>query len=188
MGTSVNQSSPNTLNWNAAHAGFRDKSVPISRVVTEVWRAATNQHSGDIARLLSAPVVARLGQLAAEAKTSLDLARRSSSVIAESKQSSLASDIGRRAAIQSVSAEDRISAYAQRVFAEATAYLVSRDLPGFVGSGRAKTVADSLEFKSALISHVSELARTVPVPKSLSAENWAAHVSRVLNTLRGQKR
>lgn len=188
MGTSVNQSSPNTLNWNAAHAGYRDKNVPISRIVTEIWRAASNQPSGNISQLLARPVIARLGQLVAEAKTPGDLARKSANLIAESKESSLASDIGRRAAVQSVLAESPIDSYSERVFAEATAYLVSRDLPGFVGLGRTRNVADSLELSLAIVRRASELARSIPVPKKLDAESWSHHVEAVLTTLSGRKR
>ena len=188
MGTSVNQSSPRTLNWNAVQAGYRDKDVPIARLLTEIWRAASNQPSGNISELLARPVIASIGQLVAEAKTSEDLARKSAYVIAHSKESSLASDIARRAAIQSVVAPNPIGSFAERVFAEATAYLVSRDLPGFVGTGRAKNVADSLELKSAIVNRASEVARSVPVPKSLNAESWSHHVVTVLTTLSGRKR
>jgi hypothetical protein len=187
VGTSVNQASPNTLSWAAAQAGYRDAEVPIFRVASEVWRAALNQESGNIAQQLAQPIIARLGNLAVDARSAADASRETAFAIAQSKESSLATDIARRAAVQCVSASDRFAMYSERVFAEATAYLVSRDLPGFVGSGRAKTVADSMELKSALMSHVADVARGVERPVSPDARSWAKYVNAVVQQLRGLK-
>lgn len=185
MGTSVNQASPRTLNWNAAQAGYRDPGVPIARVASEVWRAALNQEVGNIAKLIAQPIIASLGDLAVRAESPADAARSTALTISQSKQSSLATDIARRAAIQCVGASDRFSAYSERIFAEATAYLVSRDLPGFVGSGRTKTVADSIEFKAAVAGHVADVARSVPRPATPDAGAWARYVDNVVKRLRG---
>jgi hypothetical protein len=185
VGTSVNQGSPRTLNWNAAHAGYRDAEVPIARVAAEVWRAALNQEVGNLANLIAQPIVARLGDLAVRAESATDASRSTALTIAQSKQSSLATDIARRAAIQSVGASDRLSAYSERVFTEATAYLVSRDLPGFVGSGRARNVADSMEFKAALSNHVANVARSVERPAGPDPGAWAKYVETVVKRLRG---
>jgi hypothetical protein len=185
MGTSVNQSSPRTLNWSAAHAGYRNASIPAARVAAEVWRAALNQERGNIAQLLAQPVVARLGALAFKAESAIDLSRKTAFELAQSKQSSLGTELSRRAAIQCLHARDRVGGFAAGVFAEATAYLVSRDLPGFVGSGRARTVADSLEFKAALINHVAGVARSVEAPRSLDdPSGWKRHVEVIIDRLR----
>lgn len=185
MGTSVNQASPRTLNWNAAQAGYRDAEVPIARVAAEVWRAAVNQEVGNIANLIAQPIIARLADLAVRAESATDASRSTALTIAQSKQSSLATDIARRAAIQCVGASDRFSTYSERVFTEATAYLVSRDLPGFVGSGRARNVAESMEFKAALANHVATVARSVERPTTPDVRAWAKYVDVVVKRLRG---
>ncbi len=185
MGTSVNQSSPRTLNWSAAQAGYRDATIPIARVASEVWRAALNQETGNIAQLIAQPIIARLGDVAVRAQSAADVSRETTRAIAQSKQSSLATDIARRAAVQSAGAKDRFATYTERIFAEATAYLVSRDLPGFVGSGRARTVADSTEFRAAIVSHVADLARAVERPSTMDARSWAKYVNTVVERLRG---
>ena len=185
MGTSVNQSSPRTLSWTAAQVGYRDAAIPIARVASEVWRAALNQESGNIAQLIAQPIVVRLGDLAVKAQSAADASRLTALEIVRSKQSSLATDIACRAAVQCIGATDRFATYTERVFAEATAYLVSRDLPGFVGSGRARTVADSMELKSALVSHVADVARGVDRPVSADARSWAQYVDAVVQRLRG---
>jgi hypothetical protein len=188
LGTSVNQSSPKTLNWQAVHASYRNPETPVDRVVTEVWRAASNQPHGDLTRLLSTPIVARLGELAMSANTSAQVARSSAIEIVTTKAASLAADIARRAAVQCIGSADRAAAYRERVFAEATNYLVSRDLAGFVGSGRAKRASDSIQFKTAVIKHVNEVARSVRAPKTFSAKSWNAHVQKVVAALQGRKK
>lgn len=120
MGTSVNQSSPKTLNWDAVHAGYRSPSVPIARVASEIWRAATNQPHGNLAALLSSPIIARMGQLTAKSKSAVDVSRATALEIVRTKSSSLATSIARRAAIQAFGSRNRIDSYYQRLFAEAT--------------------------------------------------------------------
>jgi hypothetical protein len=186
MGTSVNQSSPRTLRWSAAQAGYRSDQIPVPRVVTEVWRAALNQPTGDMAQLLSQPIVARLGVLASEAESAPSLSRDMARVLAETKKSTLGTEIARRAALQCIEARDRMSKYAERLLAEATAYLVCRDLPGFVGSGRTRTVADSMEFKKQIMNHVADVAGRARRPKTLTARSWARYVKRVMKLLQGE--
>jgi hypothetical protein len=187
MGTSVNQSSPKTLNWRAVHAAYRNPNTPIERVVTELWRAAANQPQGDLTRLLSAPIVARLGEMATTAKSSAELSRTTAIEIVRNKAASLAADIARRAAIQCVSFPDRAAAYHERLFTEATAYLVSRDLAGFVGTGRARNAADAVQFKGAIGSHVAEITHAIKAPKTFSARGWDSHVQTVITALQGKK-
>ena len=185
MGTSVNQSSPHTLNWKAAQAGYRDRSVSIGRVTSEVWRAAVNQEVGNIERLLSQPIVARIGALVAESTSSMDLARKSAIEIARSKHSSIATEIARRACIQVAGAKDWRTAFTGRLFAEATAYLVSRDLPGFVGLGRVENVSQSISFKSSLTQYAADVAMRVRHPSHFTDRNWPQHVKNVVSQLKG---
>lgn len=188
MGTSVNQSSPRTLRWSAAQAGYRSDKISVSRVVAEIWRAALNQPTGDLAQLLTQPIVARLGLLASEAESATRLSHNMARVLVETKQSTLGTEIARRAALQCIGAGDRMGKYAERVLAEATAYLVARDLPGFVGSGRTRTVADSMEFKKEIMNHVEDVAAKVRRPQTMTARNWARYVERVLTVLQGGRR
>src|ERR1039458_6730169 len=165
MGTSVNQSSPRTLNWKAAQAGYRDPNVPVGRVTAEVWRAALNQTAGNLEQLLSQPLIRRIGFLLAQSTSATDLARKSALEIARSKHSSLASEIARRACMQAAGSKDWQTAFTARLFAEATAYLVSRDLPGYVGLGRVHNVAESVRFKLSLSQHAAEIATRVDRPQ-----------------------
>jgi hypothetical protein len=185
MGTSVNQSSPRTLNWKAAQAGYRDPNVTVGRIAAEVWRAALNQPAGNLEQLLSQPLIQRIGALLAQSTSALDLARRSAIEIARSKHSTLASDIAKRACVQAAGSKDWQTAFTARLFAEATAYLVSRDLPGYVGLGRIHDVAESAKFKSTLSQYAADVAARVARPQQLNERNWAEHVNRVVSRLRG---
>jgi len=187
MGTSINQSSPRTLNWKAAQAGYRDADVPISRVAAEVWRAAMNQPSGNLERLLAQPIVARIGALVEQSTSSLDLSRKSAFEIARSKQSTLATEIARRACVQVAGTKDWRADFTAKLFSEATAYLVSRDLPGFVGLGRVHNVEEAVRFKSSLSQYAADVARRVERPRELTGRNWADHVKKVVKQLRGGK-
>lgn len=184
MGTSVNQSSPRTLNWRAAQAGYRDPSVPMERIASEIWRAALHQPTGNIGDMLAQPIVVQIGALVAESRSRVDLARKSAVMVARSKQSSLAVDIARRAAMQVFGSHDTPSAFTARLFAEATSYLVSRDLPGYVGRGRAHNVAESMQLKAQLASYVGGLATEVQRPANLNARSWPTYIREVVDHLR----
>ena len=186
MGTSVNQSSPRTVNWAAAQAGYRG-NVPVDRVVQEIWRAVTNQPEGNLARLLADPIVARLGQIAREGESAVQVAVATNRELAQSKQASLATAIAQRAATQCVGSEDRVQSYGERVFAEACNYLLSRDLPGFIGkSYRNATVVDALEFKASVLRATISAAQGAGKADVRSAASWRSYVQTVVNRLQGR--
>jgi hypothetical protein len=189
MGTSVNQSSPKTINWQAAQATYKDARVPIERVLREIWRAATSQpEESNLASLLGQPIITRLRDIVLEGGNAAQIAMATTREIAGSRQASLAVDIARRAALQSASAENRAQAFSERIFAEASNYLLSRDLPGYVGSvGRNQTVADSHQFKRAVLNAAAESVRQISPPSSNSPEDWQTHISTVVDVLRGRR-
>jgi hypothetical protein len=186
VGTSVNQPSPKTINWRAAQATYRNADVPVLR---EMWRAATSQAEGNLASLLAQPIVARVRDIALQGGDATQVAMAASRAIAESGQSSFAAEIARRAAVQSVAAENRDQAYSERVFAEASNYLLSRDLPGYVGDvGRNKTVGDSFQFKRAVLEAAANVVRQVGPPQSGTPEAWHDHTTAVVDALKRRNR
>ena len=188
MGTSVSQRSPDTLNWRAAQATYEDSGIPIDRVLQEVWRAATSQDGEAFRAMLNEPIVYRLRDIAINARTPGEAARLASRAIAESKQTSLVADIALRAAVQSAASTTKAQAYSERLFAEASNYLLSRDLPGFVGTGRNSTVAESVRFKASVLHAASEAVRQVGIPKTSTPGAWQKHAADVVNRLRGKTR
>lgn len=185
MGTSVSQSSPRNIKWDAVRASYKDDDIPINRVLSLIWRAATNQPEGDWEKLLKQPIVSDLRDIAIQRATDVEIATDTSRKIAQSKQASLVADIAQRAAVQSASSKERALSYSERVFVEASNYLISRDLPGYVGAGgRNLTVSDSLKFKAAILDAAAQVVREVGGPSSSSARAWGSYVSAVVKRLK----
>lgn len=111
--------------------------------------------------------------------------------IALSGHASLATDLAQRALIQSFrEGVDPARVFSANLFAEASDYLVSRDLPGFVGEqGRTKNVSQALEFKASIRRAVVENVGQVRPPTiSATAGAWATYVASVVELLRGTGR
>lgn len=93
MGTSVNQRSPDTLNWRAVQATYEDQTIPIERVLQEIWRAASGQADADFSVMLAQPIVLRLREIALTARPPVEVAATASRTIAQSKQTSLVDEL-----------------------------------------------------------------------------------------------
>jgi len=189
LGTSVNQRSPDTLNWRAVQATYEDANIPIERVLQEIWRAASGRELENISTMLAEPIVFRLRDIALSAKSPVEAAALGGREIAQSKQASLVADIALRAAVQAATTSNPAQSYSERVFAEASNYLISRDLPGFVGAvGRNETVAESLQFKASVLRAASAAVREVGIPTISTPRAWQRHAAAVLTRLRGRSR
>jgi hypothetical protein len=188
MGTSVSHPSPKTRNWEAAQATYKSDDFPVERVLREIWRAATNQESGNLAEQLSAPIINRLREITEKGGTTLEVASAINREIALSRQNSLGVEIARRAALQSINAQNRSQAFNERLFAEASNYLVSRDLSGFVGSEfRNKNVTDSIQFKQAVTNAAIQTVKAVETSSTVSESNWGEYTSAVIKQITERK-
>jgi hypothetical protein len=190
MGTSVNQRSPSTPNWDAALLAYETDVIPIERAVQEIWRAATNQPEGNLGVDLGTPIIAeclRIAEKAASREQAVQEARRA---IAFSGQTSLAADIAQRAVTQTFAKpQDRTSAFAESLFAEAGNYLVSRDLPGHIGpEGRAKTISQAIGLKNAVQERIATVVSETPRSTDLSSSSalWRTFVDDVVTRLTGR--
>ncbi len=185
MGTSVSHPSPKTRNWAAAQATYKSNDFPVKRVLREIWRAATNQTEGNLSEQLSAPIISRLREIAVKGETPVEVASAVNREIALSRQNSLGVEIARRAALQCLTAENRSQAFNERVFAEASNYLVSRDLSGFVGSEfRNKTVLDSFRFKQSITNAAVQSVKVIDAPTVGTGEGqWREYTSEVIKRL-----
>ena len=184
MGTSSNQASPPTLNWRATTAAYRG-DVPPARVAREVWRAATNDEHGSLPDLLMSPGVELIYRVAQEAQSASEGPRAASQEIAARRWSSLGTEIAKRALVQSFAYDDRAVGFVNSLLSEATAYLVARDLPGFVGDqGRAATVADAAAFKASVVESVR--GRLIGDPHQF--ESWDQLIGSSIRRLKGVAR
>ena len=190
MGTSKSQPSPRTSNWHAAQLAYSDPSITLDRAVQEIWRAATNQPTGDLAASLQEPAIAECLALASSApdrKSAVDVVARH---IASLGRSSLGLVIAQRAIAQSYGQADTVASFATSLFAEAGNYLVSRDLPGFVGTnGRAKTASEAIALKAEIRDRVAtRVAEIKPPRKSVLVNSWSEYVVKVIGHLRESRR
>jgi hypothetical protein len=190
MGTSVSQPSPQTPNWNAVATTYINDTVPVDRVVDEIWRAATNQPIGNLSEDLGSPTIAeclKIAQTATSREQALHDARRA---IVRSRQPSLATEIAQRAIVESfASTEERTVAFTQALFSQAGNYLVSRDLPGYVGlSERTRTVSDTITLKNEIRSEIASRVARIPITREI-ADNpvqWRNYVETATGILRGE--
>lgn len=188
MGTSVSHPSPKTLNWEAAQATYKSDNFPVERVLREIWRAATNQESGNLSEQLSAPIVNRLRDIVGQTGTKIEIASAINKEISLSRQNSLGVEIARRAAIQCLNSQNRTQSFNERLFAEASNYLVSRDLSGFVGSQfRNKNVGDSISFKQAITNAAVQTVKAVDTSSSGNENQWRIYTNAVIKQLTERK-
>lgn len=185
MGTSVNHRSPRTTNWRAVDISYTNPDISIQRTVQEIWRASVNDDFG-LANHLGDPLVAQCIDILQSARSSTEASQKIGRAIALSGNASLAGDIARRAAIVAFGETDKTQSFIRSVFSEASNYLVSRDIPGFVGlSEKLRTVNDATVFKGAVIDEVVSKVSSVPLPsqKLSDPKIWSTFVSNVVRNL-----
>ena len=189
MGTSVSQRSPSTPNWRAVGAAYNSPNIPTERVAQEVWRAAASQPGENLATLLGAGVIAGCAQAVVTATSSQQAVAAMRRQLALSGETSIAGEIAQRAAVTGFQPTgDRLTAFAAQLFSEASNYLVSRDLPGFVGSSpRVPNVSAAATLKAEVCRRVAGVVRSVPCPPdaTTSAPTWRAYVGAVVQALSG---
>lgn len=186
MGTSVSQMSPRTRGWNIVQTIYKTQTIPIERAVKEIWRAAETENN-NLAGQLAAPLVEQIGLIASGGGSPVEVAAKIDSFIAESGHSNFGCELARLAAIKAaqVPSERRNSEFRERLFTEASNYLISRDISGFVGDNfRNKNISDLVEFKEqAKASTINAARRTI---ESSSVTTWSDYVKSVVEILRGK--
>ncbi len=186
MGTSVSQRSPSTRPWRITHAAYASSEVPVERVVQEVWRAADSQPEESLPADLSAAIVAECLRIAMTASSRVEAVQDAAQAVAFSEESSLAADIAQRAVVRSFSVPgNRTAAFTRAIFVEAGDYLVSRDLPGFVGvSERMTNIDEAIAFKDGIRETISKAVEDVELPDEIeNPANWSEYVGRVVSRL-----
>lgn len=185
MGTSVNQRSPGTDNWRMVQEIYRNPDIPIDQALRTLWRAASNRNEQNLADLLSRPEVGALVRFVTPGTTPAEAMSSLTGYIAREGISSLAADIAKRAVLQSVGKEHAREQFVQRLFSEATAYLVARDIPGYVGSGaRFRSLDDARGFSRAMADRAAEAVSRTEAPRDFDAATWPTFVRSVIESIR----
>jgi hypothetical protein len=118
--------------------------------------------------------------------------RNVSQAVVASGESTLATEIARRAAAKSFSGGGggggSATSFAVAVFVEAGDYLASRDLPSFVGvSEKMPKVSDLVALKRRIRGRIADVVGEVELPEGENAfEVWPDYVGRVVETLKGR--
>jgi len=159
---------------------MRDERVPIDRVVREIWRAARRDEEANWLQMLQAPLIDTCRSIAEQSGTAIEALGAANSTIAAASDITFATEIAKRALVKSFQFEDRSQGFVEAVFAEATNYLLSRDLAGLIGSSsRCATISDAARFKSEVLSAVRSDVREV---LGDTAE-WSVMIDRTLQHL-----
>jgi hypothetical protein len=189
MGTSINQSSPATSNWNAVWTCYDRDEVPVERIAQEVWRAATNQPKGNLGTDLGSPIVAECFRQATTAQSASAAQAAVRRQIIETGSNSLAAEIAQRALVRSFASPlAKTDAFVSLLFSEASNYLVARDLPGHVGrSNRTASVSSARALKRGICDLVATRAKTAAgaFTKGMSNAQWRSEVVSLLTKLSG---
>jgi hypothetical protein len=142
-----------------------------------MWRAAT-----DLQAQLQDP---RIGRILEASLTKSNSSEVSYVVARETSQlgsPTLALEIAKRAAVQSVGASDRTSAFVQNLFAEASNYIVSRDLPGNVGLGnRTVDVSQAVALKSDLVQRTKDAVSAIATARA--SARWSEVAGQIVKKL-----
>jgi hypothetical protein len=189
MGTSISQRSPDTPNWKLAQDVYTDPDMPIDAALREIWRAASNENETNLMSHLARPEIAFFADLVTRATSPAEAFDQASVHISDRKVASVASDIAKRAVIQSAGTDNPRDFFFQRLFAEATNYLVSRDLPGYVKiDGKFGSISDARRFTQEMMNTAMDAVRRTPSPASLQGEDWDLYVRSVVSTIRRRQR
>lgn len=188
MGTSSNQSSPNTHRWQPAQASLGHLDWAVERQSMELWRAALADREGRLIEELADPLLASACGIAEERIPPARALQSFNDALSEQYAAGLTFDMAKRALARASAAESGSVGFAAELFAEATSYYASRDLPSFVGApDRIQTTTDSINLKENLRNIAREAARTTGAI-STDPEGWRNYIFQVIASLRGERR
>ncbi len=188
MGTSSNQSSPNVPEWRPAQAALGHLDWPAERQSEELWQSALADRDGRLTEELADPLLATACEIAEERIPPDSAVQSFDNTLNQQHAAGLTLDMAKRALARSSAAESGSLGFAEELFAEATSYYASRDLPSFVGApGRIQTTSDSIALKENLRNIAREAARTA-ASIATDPEGWRSYISEVLASLRGERR
>jgi hypothetical protein len=160
--------------------------ISLSQLLNYIWRAEASDPESDLGSMLMSPVIGECLRIVEQAESPRSALEAFTKIVVRSRASSLASEAARRAAVACFSSHARRSAFVEALFAEASDYLISRDISPLVGlSPRFPAVSNVIETKDELVELVREVVRHVgDPPADLAPEGWSSYVSDVLQELR----
>jgi hypothetical protein len=185
MGTSKNVASPDTPPWKPALAVLGRTGVAAPRQLLEIWRSASADRGHRLLDDFATPTLAQACKLASTATNVAGALTEYDHMLGENKARGLGVEVGRRALARAISQKLGSQGFAAELFAEATSYYVSRDLPSFVGSrGRVETMSAAIALKSQIGFATRAVVENYGAPAT-DTNGWVTYVDRVLRGLQG---
>jgi hypothetical protein len=170
-----------------ALAALGRPEVPAPNQNLEIWRSVQAERGPEVADEFSQPALATACRLAKESSEVRASLHAYENHLANQGKSGFAVEIAKRALARAVYSKQGADGFARELFAEATSYYASRDLPSFTGSrGRVNTTTDAIALKSRLKEATRSIVRSAGTP-AIDPEGWAKYVAGVFRRLRGAR-
>jgi hypothetical protein len=187
MGTSKNVRSPDIPPWKPFLAVIGRPDVPVERQTRELWLAAYAERGPRLEDEFSQRTLAAACDIAASRQSVPTALRDYDAMNKREHRAGLAVELGRRALARAIAKGTGAAGFAADLFADASSYYASRDLPSFVGAaGRVQNTSAAIEVKNAIRRVTRDQVSQVGKPRT-DVEGWAAFVRSVLSTLRGNR-
>jgi len=187
MGTSKNVASPDTPTWKFALAVLGRLDVAAERQNREIWRSVEADRGPRAIDDFSHPALAAACRLASGSSSVHAALHSYEQHLVDQNKSGFAVEIGRRALARAVASQQGAAGFARELFAEATSYYASRDLPGLVGGkGRVETTSAAISLKDDLKQITRAMVRSAGSPAA-DPDGWAAYVGNVVRKLTGAR-
>lgn len=187
MGTSRNDPSPDIPVWRPAIAALGNKQIPPERQSEEIWLAASGERAERLLDDFGHAIVALGTAISAKRETVSEALVSFDHALTSQYDARLSFDMARRALARAAAQGAGAEGYACELFAEATGYYASRDLPSVLGKpGCIETSSETIGLKAQITDKVRARVRQVGKPP-LEAVAWRTYVHRVLAVLRGEE-
>jgi hypothetical protein len=184
MGTSSNHGSPKTPNWKAVSFEYKYSDISYKRIVSDVWAAAENQPK-PLSDFMKNDVIFRCQEVIRRSENIHQAYQNVENELLSSKQNSIIAEFAKRAIPVAFKSKEHTQEWRSVFFSEVTNYLVSRDLPGYVGKQyRNKTIEDMMKFKEQIKKTAYEIAKKVKQEPS-SVEQWKNYVTETIKGILG---
>jgi hypothetical protein len=185
MGTSRNDPSPNIPEWRPAIAALGNKQVPPERQGEEIWRAVLGERPERLLDDFGHAIVALGTAIAARHEPVGDALTTFDQALCAQYDARLSFDMARRALARTAAQRGGAEGYARELFAEATGYYASRDLPSALGQpGRIGTSSELIGLKTEIADGVRDRVRRAGAPPT-ETDAWKVYVRRVVTLLGG---
>jgi len=187
VGTSKNVPSPDTPPWKPLLAILGRTDTPIDRQTREIWRSAGAERGHRLIDEFAGPALAMACSLSSTSEDVRSATQAYDVYLSREHHVGFATEIAKRALCRAVATKEGEQGFASELFAEATSYYASRDLPSFVGArGRVRNVSDAIQLKGRLKELSKRVVENAGTPSS-TPDNWARYVASVISNLQGER-